>query len=135
MKNLMKISMAFLFGMVLMYSPLLAGNGDKTTEKARTAVSNAAPDDWQTLAKSAQMCIKKKVNLQEAKDWLDKSLAIKESILGREVAGDYYLQNKLYEKAIENYIKSMLLMKEKDVNADTEDIQQKINTAKTFLNS
>ena len=133
MKNLVKISALFLLGMVLTVSPLLATTGDKTVEKARATVTNAAPDDWQALAKAAHMCIKKGVNLTEAKGWLDTSLSIKESALGLEVAGDYYVLSKLYDKAIANYVKSMLLMKEKDFYANTDDLQVKIDKAKKLL--
>ncbi|UII33759.1 hypothetical protein LVD17_08005 [Fulvivirga ulvae] len=130
MKNLMKVSLACMLGLVLTMSNVMAASGDKVTEKAREAVSNAAPDDWETLAKAADMCIKKKVNLTEAKEWLDNSLSIKESALGLEVAGDYYMLNKLYDQAINNYVKSMLLTKEKDFYADTEGLQAKIDKAK-----
>ncbi|UII22474.1 hypothetical protein [Fulvivirga ligni] len=133
MKNLVKTSL-FAFIAVFMASTFtMAANPDKTTEKARTAVSNAAPDDWHTLAESAQMCIKKGVNLKEAKQWLDTSLQIKKSAFGKEVAGDYYLSNKLYEKAINSYVESMKLIKEKDFYADTDDIQKKIDKAKKSL--
>ncbi|MBL6446227.1 hypothetical protein JMN32_07905 [Fulvivirga sp. 29W222] len=130
MKNLMKISLVCMFGLVLTMSNVMAASGDKVTEKAREAVSNAAPDDWETLAKAAKMCIDKKVNLKEAKGWLDSSLSIKESALGLEVAGDYYILNKLYDQAINHYVKSMLLTRQKDFYADTEDIQSKIEKAK-----
>ena len=133
MKNLVKTSL-FAFIAVFMASTFtMAANPDKTTEKARSAVSNAAPDDWETLAESAQMCIKKGVNLKEAKQWLDTSLQIKKSAFGKEVAGDYYLSNKLYDKAINSYVESMKLMKEKDFYADTDDIQKKIDKATKAL--
>ena len=80
-----------------------AGYGDKTSDKARTAVENAAPDDWKTYAKSAQKCIRKKVNLKEAATWIDKSLSIKETAYNLEVKGDYYAAMNLPEKAIEMY--------------------------------
>lgn len=135
MKNLMKISMVCLLGALLTMSNSYASSGDKTTAKAREAVSTASPDDWETLAKSAGMCISKKVNLTEAKSWLESSLSIKESALGLEVEGDYYMVSKLYDKAINSYVKSMLLLKEKDFYADTEELQAKIEKAKKLHNS
>lgn len=45
------------------YANLLS---DKTTEKARSAVAAAAPDDWKTYAESAAKCIRKGVNMKEA---------------------------------------------------------------------
>ena len=103
---------------------------DKVVEKARAAVNAASPDDWETYAKSAQMCIKKKVNLAEAKEWLDKSLSIKETSLAFEVAGDYYMVNKLAREAITHYVKSINIIKEKDFYANTSALQEKINKAK-----
>ena len=102
---------------------------DKVVEKARAAVNDAAPDDWETFAKSAEMCIDKKVNLAEAKTWLDKSLSIKESAYALEIAGDYYMSNKLAREAINHYVKSMNLTKQNDFYADTAELQEKIKKA------
>jgi len=105
---------------------------DKTTEKARAMVEKAAPHDWECYAKAAKMCIKKSVNLQEAKEWIDTSLEIKDSALGNEVAGDYFMSNKLYNEAIKYYVKSMLIIKDGDFYADTSQIELKIETAKEY---
>ncbi len=97
---------------------------DKTTEKAREAVQNASPDDWYTMAKSAKKCIDKGVNLKEASQWLDQSLAIKETSFNLKVKGDYYIQSKLPEKALEYYSKSIRVGKLEDpayMDAETQD--------------
>jgi len=88
----------------------------KTTEKARTAVEEAAPDDWQTYAESAEICMKKKVNLAEAKQWLEKSLEIRETPYNLAVMGDYYQMNKLPNQALEYYVKSLRVGLEQDIN-------------------
>jgi len=106
---------------------------DKTIEKARAVIEKAAPDDWESYAKAADMCIRKGVNLTEAKEWVETSLTIKSSVLGNEVAGDYYMHNKLYERAIDHYLKGMLLAKEKDFHADVSELQKKIEQAKAKL--
>ena len=49
---------------------------DKTSEKAREAVENAEPNDWSTLAESAEKCLRKKVNIEEANEWIKKSIVI-----------------------------------------------------------
>ncbi|MEQ8927297.1 MAG: hypothetical protein RLO81_15870 [Fulvivirga sp.] len=107
-----------------------AGGTEKTVEKARGIVSNAAPDDYKALAKAAELCVKKDVNLTEAKEWFEKSISIKENSKAFEVAGDYYANNDLHDKAIEYYVKSMLKAKENDVNADTELLESKIQKVK-----
>lgn len=99
-------------------------NTDKTTQRARESVENAAPDDWYTLAKAAQKCITKGVNLKEAAEWLNKSLAIHEGAYNLKVKGDYYVQNKLPEKALEYYGKSIRVGKMEDpsyMDAETQD--------------
>lgn len=135
MKRVFKTTSALALGLILLVSQSSFGvnlPSDKTIEKARTMVEKASPDDWQMLAKAADMCITKKLNLTEAKSWLEKSLSIKESAIGHEVAGDYYLNSKLYREAISHYVKSMKLIKQKDNTADLEDIQAKVEKAVTL---
>ena len=88
---------------------------NRTAEKARQAVEEAAPDDWYTYAESAEKCIRKKVNLAEAKGWLERSLEIKETSYNTAIMGDYYTQNNLPEKALEYYVKSLRIGLEQDI--------------------
>jgi tetratricopeptide (TPR) repeat protein len=100
---------------------------DRTTEKAREAVENASPHDWYTLAVSAEKCFKKKVNLRQASEWLDQSLEIAEAPFNLQLKGDYYLDNRLPDKALEYYVRAMNVMKENDGEADVSGIQKKIS--------
>ena len=132
MKNLIKSTSVLALAMVFFATSLQSyanGRADKTVEKARAIVTSCSPDDWESYAKAADMCIKKNVNLAEAKEWFEKSLSIKDSALGHEVAGDYYMSNKLYKKAADHYIKSMLKIKEKDHSASLDELQTKVNDA------
>lgn len=99
---------------------------DKTTEKARLAVQNAAPHDWHTLAKSADKCIQKGVNMTEAFNWLETSLSISETAFNNQVMGDYYYANQLPEKALEHYSKAMQLAFEDNEQEIMADVQVKI---------
>ena len=101
----------------------------KVVDKARAMVENASPDDWETLAKSASMCIRKNVNMKEALEWLDKSLTIKETVYNLELKGDYYLKSKLPRKAIEFYVSSMRKGKSIDFDYDTTSLENKIAEA------
>ena len=115
---------AAIFLLTVSFSVFANNNTDKTTQRAREAVENAAPDDWYTLAKAAEKCIAKKVNLQEAAEWLNKSLAIHESAFNLKVKGDYYVHNKLPKKALEYYSKSIRVGKIEDpsyMDAETQD--------------
>ncbi len=112
--RLMMTMAAVLVGTGVYATPGTTDN--KTVEKARLAVEEAAPDDWFTFAESAEKCMKKKVNLKEAKTWLDKSLRIKETPFNLAIMGDYYNMNKLPEQALEYYVKSLRVGLEQDIN-------------------
>ncbi len=99
---------------------------DKTISKARQAVEQASPEDWLTLAESAEICFQKKVNLREAADWIDQSLSIKETSYNLEVKGDYYFASNRFEEALKYYVKSMKKGLEETRGFDNRDIQAKI---------
>ena len=99
---------------------------DRTTEKTRDAVESADPDDWYTLAISAEKCFEKKVNLKEAAKWLDQSLEITETPFNLELKGDYYIKNQLPDKALEYYVRTMNTIKAIDGEAEVTHIQKKI---------
>lgn len=111
---------------VLSSSMTFAKLNDKTTDKTRDAVESASPDDWYTLAISAEKCFKKKVNLKEASEWLDQSLQIVETPFNLELKADYFIDNKLPDKALEYYVRAMNKLKENDGEADVAHIQKKI---------
>ncbi len=128
MKNtinaLSRTLVAATFLLTVSFGAFANNNTDKTTQRAREAVENAAPDDWYTLAKAAEKCIAKKVNLKEAAEWLNKSLAIHESAFNLKVKGDYYVHNLLPKKALEYYSKSIRVGKLEDpsyMDAETQD--------------
>ncbi len=117
--KMMKISlvpkMLLVFAAMFLISPsnfAKANNrADKIVEKARQFVDEASPDDWYAMAKAAQMCIDKKVNLKEADEWLNNSLSIKETSFNTKVKGDYYAVSNLPQKAIDYYSLSIRLGK------------------------
>ncbi|GAB4334828.1 MAG: hypothetical protein OHK0038_12280 [Flammeovirgaceae bacterium] len=125
MKTFKSIFAALLIMVTSLFAFQASANDDKLVEKARTAVSSASPDDWYTLASWAEKCIKKGVNLKEAAEWLDKSISIKETAYNLSVKGDYYVANKLPEKALETYIRSIELGRT-DEEFDMQAVQNKI---------
>lgn len=131
MKTTFKSFYVVLIALLLLSSPGFSfEKSEKVISKARAIIEKSSPDDWESYARAAQLCVNKKVNLTEAKSWLETSLKIKNNVLANEVIGDYYMINKLYNKAIDHYVKSMLLVKEKDFYADTSGLQEKIDKAK-----
>ena len=99
---------------------------DRTTKQARQAVEQASPDDWYTLAQSAEKCIAKGVNLKEAAEWIDQSLAIQETAYNLKIKGDYYLSNRLPEQALEYYSRSIRVGKLDNPGYMDADTQEKI---------
>ncbi len=131
LNNINKISSIFLL-LTFLFSAAYAGpgNNDKAISKARAAIEKASLDDWETYAKSAEMCISKNVNMKEASKWLDHSIAIKATTYNLRVKGDYYLKNKLPRKAMEQYLKAIDIGKAKDNNYDMSDLQNRIGKAR-----
>lgn len=128
-KNLRNyFSLALCFSLLtVIYSASYANvTEDKTTLKAREAVENASPDDWMAYAKSAEKCIKKNVNLKEAAEWLDKSIAIKETPYNLKVKGLYYEKNNLPKEALKYYVKSLRVGLQTDINYSDSETQLKV---------
>jgi hypothetical protein len=50
-----------------------------TLEKARAALAAAKPDDWQIRSQAANFALQNKLNPEEAMQWLDQSIKIKET--------------------------------------------------------
>ena len=48
-------------------------------EKARAVIAAAKPDDWQSRMQAANFAFQNKVNVEEAMQWLDQSIKIKET--------------------------------------------------------
>ena len=113
--------------MLLASTIIFAKIDDRTTEKTREAVENASPHDWYTLAISAEKCFKKNVNLKQASNWLDQSLEIAETPFNLELKGDYFINNKLPDKALEYYVRAMNTIKENDGDGEVTHLQKKIS--------
>lgn len=118
-----------------MGAPLLANTStdNKTTEKARETVANASPDDWSAYMKSAEKCVRKGVNLEEAAEWIDRSISIYKNEHNLEVKGDLYMQNNQPEKAGEYYLEAMKMVKARDVNGNISALQDKMVKVKELI--
>lgn len=103
---------------------------EKTIEKARAAVEKAAADDWKTLAKSAKVCIRKNVNMDEALAWLNKSVVISKNSENLELLGDYYVKTNELRKGVGYYVESMKVGKSNNFSFNTSRLEGKIADAK-----
>ena len=126
MKRLMMIT--WILVLVGISPSLMARDGkeDKIINKYKEVIENSSPDDWYTLAKSADMCLRKNINRKEVANWLEQSLAIKETPYNLEVKGDYYRINHLPEKAGQYYLRAIQLGSEMESGFDTKALQTKI---------
>ena len=129
-KSTIAVVLSFCMLSILMSTAAIAkdSGSNKTVEKARKAVNQASNDDWMTYAESAEKCIKKNINLKEAGEWLDRSLAIKETAYNLKVKGLYYEKNNLPEKALEYYVKSLKVGIENDITYEDLQTQAKVVT-------
>ena len=99
---------------------------EKMVDKFSDRIENASPDDWYVLADCADQCLKKNINCKEVAEWIDKSLAIKETPYNLEIKGDYFMQNKLPEKAGKYYLKALQLGNDLDSEFESGELQKKI---------
>ena len=102
------------------------GKNDKIMNKHREIINDLSPDDWYSLALSAETCIKKNIINKEVAEWIDRSLKIKKTAFNLEVKGDYYIKNKLPDKAGECYLEAIKVGIDEDHNFDSSELQEKI---------
>ena len=133
MKNVEKISQMLALALVLTIAPLFTqamASNDKVVEKAREAVKNAADDDWKTLVKSAQICIRKGINMEEALVWINNSIAIDKNVENLELLGDYYYKFGNYRQAMISYVEVIKFGKANNVGYESSLIEEKIAKAR-----
>ena len=102
------------------------GKNSKILNKHREIVQESAPDDWYTLAYCAEQCIKKNIVNKEVDEWINKSSKIKRTSFNLEIKGDYYMKNRLPDKAGEFYLEAIRVGLEEDNNFDSSGLQGKI---------
>ncbi|MEQ8881197.1 MAG: hypothetical protein RLQ12_16250 [Cyclobacteriaceae bacterium] len=124
MKNL-KTSLVALIAVVISTSAFASDPESKAVEKAREAVESSA-SDWKILAESAQKCFKKGQNIDQAMEWINKSIEINPDPFNYEVKGDYYKSIKHYRKALQQYHEAILVGKKQNFWYDNGHLQKKI---------
>lgn len=133
--KIMKISskiLSVVVAVVVLFSTFssTAGTKDKAVAKATEAVENGSPDDWKLLANQADYLIKRNASLGTAKEWIEKSISIKEDAYNLEIMGDYYVKSNLPKQAIGYYIQSMDMVKAGNPTENTQWLQDKIISSK-----
>ena len=128
-RSIFSLAVLFLFA----FATMVQAKEGKAVQKAKEAVSNAAPDDWMTYAESAEVLLKKNTSLNDVSEWLDKSIAVKESSYNLELKGDYYMATNLPKKAMEFYIKSIQKGKEESESYNLLEVQDKIRKVQASI--
>ena len=108
---------------------------DRIVRQAQQEVATAAADDWRTLAVAAEKCLSKGINVEEATDWLHRSLDIKETSYNLKLQGDVYARNGLAEAALESYSRSIRIGKLTDTDYADLATQHKIVTLIQQINA
>ncbi|MFY0598674.1 MAG: hypothetical protein JXR03_03310 [Cyclobacteriaceae bacterium] len=127
MKSLTKITLASLMMMFITVQTFAGDDpNSKLVEKAKKAVEEAESNDWETLAQSAEICFIKKENLEQAVQWINKSIEIKETTYNLEVQGDYLSSIGKRKEAKSAYYKAILIAKESEFDANTGRLQKKL---------
>jgi tetratricopeptide (TPR) repeat protein len=83
----------------------------KALENIKAALATAKEDDWYTWALAADFMIPRKEHHLKALEWINKSIAIKETFFNNWVKAKLYAQNKEYEMAASLTEKAMKLGK------------------------
>ncbi|RAU83477.1 DUF2911 domain-containing protein [Pontibacter arcticus] len=71
----------------------------KALANIKQAIAKAKPDDWYTLAQCAEYMLPRKQHHQEALEWINKSIAIKETFLNNWIKARLYAQNNEFQMA------------------------------------
>ena len=86
-------------------------------EKARAAIASAKPDDWQTRVQAANFAFQNKLNTDEAMQWLDQSIKIKETFGNVGLKARVLAEQGRTAEAVAAGEKAIQLGKEAKVNA------------------
>ena len=126
MKKLSNLLIILLLCVVNLSAYPADGKNEKILNKNREIINDSAPDDWYTLASCAKLCMKKNVLNKEVAEWIDRSIEIKKTSYNLEIKGDYYIINKLPDKAGEYYLEAIRIGFDEDKNFDSSELQSKI---------
>lgn len=126
MKNFVSLLIMFCVGVVSFSGYASDGKNERILIKYRDIVNDSAPDDWFTLAECAELCMKKDIVNKEIAEWIDRSIEIKRTAYNLEIKGDYYVRNKLPEKAGSCYLEAIRIGLDEDNKFDVSELQSKI---------
>ncbi len=91
----------------------------KVLAGARKAIAEAKPDDWRTSYRAAAYCLDNSINLDEARTWLAKSVAVKATMYNLAGQARFLALDGKKADAIALARKAITVGKAQDAKADT----------------
>jgi len=99
--------------------PLKVDVNGKALADSRAAIAAAKPDDWRTAYRAAAYCLDNNLNLAEAREWVAKSLAVKETMYNLLAKARFAALDGKKAEAIALATKAIEVGKKADPKADT----------------
>jgi hypothetical protein len=93
---------------------------------ARKAVAEAKPDDWRTPVRAASFCLDNNVDIADARAWVEKSLAAKETMAGLVAKARLLAFDGKKAEAIATAKKAISVGKAADPKAETSPVEKLI---------
>ncbi|MFH6982364.1 hypothetical protein [Marinoscillum luteum] len=126
MKSIQRMMGVAALIMIFTYSTQATPDDSNAVKKAKDAVEGAAPYDWKTMAQSAKVCFRKQENVEQALEWINKSIEINKDPFNLEIKADYYRDKGEKDEALKLYSEALKVGKEQNFWFDGTDIQAKI---------
>jgi hypothetical protein len=97
------------------------------------AMAEAEPDDYLTPYRSANYCLNSDTDLEQALEWINKSVSLKETYFNTSVQARLYAKLGKHKEAIAAAEKSIQLVKANDSDADTSELEKMIAEWKSMM--
>jgi hypothetical protein len=105
----------------------------RAVENIQKAMAEAKPDDYLTPFRSANYYFNSDTDLEQALEWINKSVSIKETYFNTSVQARLYGKLGKYKEAIAAAEKSIQLRKADDSDADTSEMEKMIGEWKSMM--
>lgn len=108
------VTLISFFGLSTVYASTVEGDrrtkrNEKIVAKYRTAIAEASTSDWELYTRAARICINRRINNQEALQWVEHAIEVNKNTYNVMVLGDYYYQKGEVLKAYKFYDEALRL--------------------------
>ena len=126
LRNITTLFAAFLMAMISYPGIASDLDAEEMITKQERRAENAAPDDWKTFADCANSLVANRIVTEEAMQWIDRSINIRETVFNRTVKGDYLVLKGKIREAQAEYVRAIELAKLENKPEQIGNIQWKI---------